>query len=206
MRRITGRTTSSRTSSTRLPAVASGALGALANDWQISGIYRWSSGVPYTINYSIPALPPRTSPATTARPARASSSTATLVRDRARPVPADRQSSAAFAPPRPGSKGNESDRFFLHGPTINNLDLSFSKRVRIKGTAAVEIRFDLFNALNHTQWTGVNNTVNFASLTDPTITNLPYDSSGTLVNQNGFGTITGVRPPRTLQLVTRFTF
>jgi hypothetical protein len=52
----------------------------------------------------------------------------------------------------------------------------------------------------------VNNTVSFASLTDPTITNLPYDASGNLVNQNGFGTINGVAPPRTLQLVARVTF
>ena len=39
----------------------------------------------------------------------------------------------------------------------------------------------MFNALNHTQFTGVNNTVNFASLTDPTITNLPYNAQGNLV-------------------------
>ena len=49
-------------------------------------------------------------------------------------------------------------------------------------------------------------TANFASLTDRTITNLPYDASGNLVNPNGFGAITGVAPPRTLQLVTRVTF
>ena len=36
--------------------------------------------------------------------------------------------------------------------------------------------------------------------------NLPYDASGNLVRPNGFGTITGVRAPRTLQLVTRLTF
>jgi hypothetical protein len=64
----------------------------------------------------------------------------------------------------------------------------------------------MFNALNHTQFTGVNNTVNFESLTDPTITNLPYDASGNLVRQNGFGTINGVAPPRQLQLVARVTF
>jgi hypothetical protein len=64
----------------------------------------------------------------------------------------------------------------------------------------------MFNALNHTQFTGVNNTVNFASLSDPTITNLPYDASGTLVRPNGFGTISGVAPPCQLQLVMRFTF
>jgi hypothetical protein len=68
------------------------------------------------------------------------------------------------------------------------------------------VRLDAFNALNHTQFSGVNNTAVFASLTDPTITNLPYDESGNLVRYNGFGSINGVRPPRTLQLVTRLTF
>ena len=41
--------------------------------------------------------------------------------------------------------------------------------------------------------------MNFASLTDPTIANLPYNASGQLVNQNGFGTINAVAPARTLQ-------
>jgi hypothetical protein len=29
-------------------------LGLLANAWQISGVYRWMSGTPYPIAYSIP--------------------------------------------------------------------------------------------------------------------------------------------------------
>ena len=206
MRRITGRTTSSRTSSTRrrpLPAARSGRSPTIGRS-RASIAGRPASRITSTTRFQV--SPPRTSPGTTARPAPASSSTATLVNGSSTDPYRQIGNPTAFAPPRPGSTGTESDRFFLHGPTINNLDLSFSKRVRIKGTAAAEIRFDLFNALNHTQWTGVNNTVNFASLTDPTITNLPYDSSGRLVNQNGFGTINGVRPPRTLQLVTRFTF
>ena len=70
----------------------------------------------------------------------------------------------------------------------------------------MEVRLDAFNALNHTQFTGVNSTVNFASVTDHTITNLPYNSAGQLVNINGFGTVNGVAAPRTLQLVTRLTF
>ena len=72
--------------------------------------------------------------------------------------------------------------------------------------AKFEIRLDIFNALNTVQFTTVNNTVNFRSLTDPTITNLPYDAQGNLVQRNGFGTISGVAPPRTLQLVTRVAF
>jgi len=70
----------------------------------------------------------------------------------------------------------------------------------------LEVRLDAFNALNHTQFTGVNSTVSFASLSDWTITNLPHDAHGNLVRNNGFGSISGVAPPRTLQLVTRLTF
>ena len=121
-----------------------------------------------------------------------------------RPLQADRHS--CFAPPQVGSKGDESARLFLHAPPINNLDMSISKTFAMKKGIRLEVRLDAFNALNHTQFTGVNTTVNFASLTDPTITNLPYDSNGNLIRNNGFGSINGVAPPRTLQLVTRLTF
>jgi hypothetical protein len=94
----------------------------------------------------------------------------------------------------------------VRNPPINNLDLSLSKNFAVVKSVKFEFRVDMFNALNHTQFTGVNSTVNFASLTDRTITNLPFDASGKLVNQNGFGTINGVAPPRTLQLMTRVTF
>jgi hypothetical protein len=106
----------------------------------------------------------------------------------------------------PGSKGDETSRFFARNPPLNNFDLSVSKNVGITHGAKFEIRLDIFNVLDTVQFTGVNNTVNFASLTDRTITNLPYDAQGNLVQRNGFGTINGVAPPRTLQLVTRITF
>ena len=94
----------------------------------------------------------------------------------------------------------------MHAPPINNLDMSLSKKFKIYGRTNAEFRVDMFNALNHTQFTGVNATANFASLTDKTITNLPYDASGNLVRPNGFGTINGVAPPRQLQLMTRISF
>jgi hypothetical protein len=100
----------------------------------------------------------------------------------------------------------ESARYFLHGPPVDNLDLSLSKSFAFGKGIRLEVRLDAFNALNHTQFTGVNNIPVFASLSDWTITNLAYDASGNVVRNNGFGSITGVRPPRTLQLVTRLTF
>ena len=115
-----------------------------------------------------------------------------------------------FAPPQVGSLGLESGRNYLNRAPLNNLDLSVQKSFPVMGSRrAVRFRVDAFNALNHTQFIGPNNqimTVNFASLTDPTITNLPHDSQGNLVRRDGFGAITNVAQPRTLQLVTRITF
>lgn len=189
----------------QLPTFAGGALGHLTNDWQISGIYRAMTGVPYPINFSIPGIT-------------AVNLTGSDGNNNARVVltgdpgpgatgdPYRMLDTSVFAPPQPGSLGFESARFFVYGPGLNSLDLSVSKSVRIGGRVRAEIRLDAFNALNHTQFSGVNSTVNFRSLTDPTITNLPYDSTGSLVNRNGFGTVNGVRPARELQLVTRLSF
>jgi hypothetical protein len=113
---------------------------------------------------------------------------------------------SCFAPPQPGSVGLESGRFFVHGPATNNLDMSLSKTFPVGKRVKLEARVDAFNALNHTQFTGVNATANFKSLTDHTITNLPYNANGDLVNVNGFGAVNGVAAPRTLQVVTRLTF
>ncbi len=94
----------------------------------------------------------------------------------------------------------------MHAPATNNLDLSVSKVIPIGKTVKMEVRVDAFNALNHTQFTGVNATANFANPGDTAITNLPYDANGNLVRNNGFGSINGVAAPRTIQLVTRLTF
>jgi len=91
-------------------------------------------------------------------------------------------------------------------PPNSTLDLSIAKSFPFGGRRRFEIRLDAFNALNTVNYSGVNATINFRSLTDLTITNLPYDSSGNLVNRNGVGTINGVGSARQLQLMTRFSF
>ncbi|HWR52175.1 MAG TPA: hypothetical protein VN428_13775, partial [Bryobacteraceae bacterium] len=59
---------------------------------------------------------------------------------------------------------------------------------------------------NHTQFNGINSTLRFSGLTNPSITNLPYDSTGKLANMNGFGTVSGVESPRIVQLVMKVEF
>lgn len=186
------------------PKVAKGVLGLLANEWQISGIYRLTSGRPYSIGWSVPGYGSTNiiggtdftaRVVVTCDPGKGSSGD-----------PYQQINTACFAPPTLGGNGYESARYFLHSPPINNLDLSLSKAFSIGKGVRLEVRLDAFNAFNKTQFTGVNSTVSFASITDHTVTNLPYDANGNLVRQNGFGTINGVAPPRTLQLVTRLTF
>jgi hypothetical protein len=189
------------------PKVASGALGMIANDWQLSGIYRWTSGRPYNVNYSIPGIGAANLTGNDGNPG-----ARVALRPGCDPGkgwsddPYRQINTACFLPPQPGSDGAESARFFLWNPPINNLDLSISKAIPVGNTVRMEVRLDMFNALNHTQFISVNNTVNFASLTDPTITNLPHDGNGNLVRNNGFGSINQVAPGRTIQLVTRLTF
>ena len=190
----------------QLPSFTSSkVLGLLINEWQLSGAYRWTSGRPYGVGFNIDGISAANLTGTDGNP----NARIVLTCDPGGGSSSDpyRQiNTACFAPPQPHSDGAESSRFFLHAPPINNLDLSISKRVTVYGRSQFEFRVDMFNALNHTQFTGVNATANFASLTNPAITNLPYDANGNLTQRNGFGTINGVAPPRSLQLVTRVTF
>ena len=84
---------------------------------------------------------------------------------------------------------------------INNLDASMSKIFGGPKRLKFEFRVDAFNVFNHTQFTGFNGTANFTSLSNPTITNLGNES-----RTSGFGAVSGVAAPRTLQIVTRVTF
>jgi hypothetical protein len=93
----------------------------------------------------------------------------------------------------------------MYLPPAQSLDLSISKSFPLGGRRRFEIRLDAFNALNLVNFSSVNSTIYFKSLTDSTITNLPDDGSGNL-NKSGVGTISGVGPARQLQLMTRFTF
>ena len=102
--------------------------------------------------------------------------------------------------------GDESARYFVRRPPLNNVDMSVSKQFSIWKQTKFELRIDAFNALNHTQFTGINSTANFAAYGSSTITNLAYNSAGQLVNKSGFGAVNGVNNPRVLQVVTRFTF
>lgn len=132
--------------------------------------------------------------------------------------PYNRLNAGTFAAPSPGSIGIESRRNYLNTPGVNNFDMSLQKNVSLTERAHMEFRLDAFNVFNHTQFSGVNSTLNFnvfSTIVNGKITNYnPVPAPGSLavnpvtgaINTGGFGAINGVRPARVLQTVVRFVF
>ena len=127
----------------------------LLNDWQLSGVYRWTSGRPYASATRSRASAMPTSPATTAtRGAHRAD-----LRSRASGYGSDpykQFNTGCFAPPQPGSDGAESARFFMRLPADQQPRHVALEAVQRRQATKFEFRLDAFNALNHTQFTGVN--------------------------------------------------
>jgi hypothetical protein len=186
------------------PPVTASALKYLTNDWQISGNYRWMTGAPYAVGHNISGV------SATNLTGSDQGARIIITGDTGKGYSDDPYkmfNTGAFTAPGPGSNGLESPRVYMVNPPTNNLDMSLSKSLPLGGKRRIEIRLDAFNALNHTQFSGVNTTANYSGLNDrTTITNLAKDASGKVVNQTGFGSVNGVRPPRQLQLMARIAF
>jgi carboxypeptidase family protein len=177
--------------------------GFLLNNWQLSGIYRYQTGAPYNVTFSIPGISAYTL-------------TGTQTNEGARVAivgnpggggssdPYRQFNVSAFTVPKPGSIGLESGRNFLYRPPINSWELALSKEFRFGERAKVELRLDAFNALNHTQFDNINSQLVVRSFADPTPTNIADPNTRSLFT--GFGAVTSVRPPRNLQMVARFQF
>jgi Carboxypeptidase regulatory-like domain len=176
-------------------------LGYALNDWQLSGVYRYATGLPYNVMFNVANLPAYNLTGTqTIEGARIA-----LLKDLGSGSSIDPYQQfdvTAFAVPGVGSTSFESGRNYLHRAPINSVDLSLSKRFHVKERAEFELRLDAFNALNHTQFNDVNSTLDFAADLSPG--NL---ASPTARNRfTGFGAITSVRLPRNLQWSARFQF
>lgn len=219
----------------RYGAFNSRALRVVADGWQISGTTQFRTGLPYTPGIgSITVCNPSTSTATscssigqlglnsniTGTPdfgpriavvGNPKAGTSNRAYDRLNP--------GAFSIPVPGSLGLESRRNYLNTPGVNDFDMSLQKKISLTERAHVELRADAFNVFNHTQFSGVNNTLSFWVMS--TITNGKVDSFGNVLpvptslatnpntgklNLAGFGAVSGSRPARIMQLVTRFVF
>jgi hypothetical protein len=99
---------------------------------------------------------------------------------------------AAFARPAQGTYGNAGPVNF-RGPGVNNWNLNFAKRIPVsKETRAIETRVEMYNAFNHTQFSGV-------------VTAAQFDPTGKQI-AGRFGQVNAARNPRIIQVALRFSF
>jgi hypothetical protein len=98
---------------------------------------------------------------------------------------------ACFANPPAGVNrvGNES-RNVIIGPPTTRFDATLSKSIQFNESKSLQLRWEVFNIFNHTNFT----TLNLA------ITTLNNGLGG------GFGAVNGTRDPRTMQLGMKFIF
>jgi hypothetical protein len=187
----------------------------LLNNWQVSGITSLSSGAPFVVGggtsvsevgkYSVQGVGATTlnrritgSEGWSPRP---------YITCNPNKSPGDRTLTAfinasCFQPAIRPSLGMESSVRPFRGPGVNNWDLSIFKKIPVGGDNQryFQLRFEMYNAWNHTQWSTFNFTPTFDNTTGA-ITNLP-----SATNRFGFGALNAVRNPRNIQLAAKFYF
>lgn len=101
---------------------------------------------------------------------------------------------AAFARPGKGDPGN-AGKVSIRNPGVNNWDMALGKRFPLLHDTEkryLQLRWEAYNAFNHTQYSGLNTTARF-------------DLQGNQVNAL-FGQVTSTRSPRVMQGSLRFVF
>jgi hypothetical protein len=168
-----------------LPKIPTGgaamkALGLVANDWQLSGIFTGSSGNRYDLNYSYN---------TAGGQVNLTGSPDYSARIIYKGDPGDGCSSDRFkqfdtsivAGPTYNSVGLESGRNLMVGCPTYRTDLAIARNIRFgKGTRQLQLRVDAFNAFNQAAITGRQNQIQFNSPTDQTIRNSQFLADGSV--------------------------
>jgi len=163
-------------------------VGWLLDNWQVSGITSFISGAPFTPGFSTVDSTDITGSAEGARinvvgDASLPKSQRTFFRN---------FNTDAFARPGLRDFGNAGVNV-LRGPGINNWDINVGKRVPLFSEARyIQFRTELFNAWNHTQYSGLFTTARF-------------DATGKQVDSN-FGAYSSARNPRIIQLSLKVVF
>jgi hypothetical protein len=180
----------------QLPLDHFGGPSRLVKGWRLSGITRFSTGIPVTLvetddnsllgtaGAGAISLPIDT-------PDFASGS---VSRSDPRSITTPYFDTTLFTPETVGTLGNAKRRFFS-GPGLNNWDMALLKDTLIREGMNLEFRAELFNAFNHAQF----------NLPDGNITDTQTVSPDTGRLQ-GFGTITSARDPRIMQLSLKLLF
>jgi len=126
---------------------------------------------------------------------------------------------AAFGVPGIADDGPY-DRFYVRNPGFNNHDLSLFKNIPLGGNGKrmLQLRLEMFNVLNHTQFSGYNLTTNvtngagqtgaaiFNDYTNLSVTNSTRPAGDIRPLGTFFGEYNAVRDPRIIQLAAKLYF
>ena len=159
------------------PSFQQPALRAVASDWRLSLIYRWSSGAPLTIASGVD----RAITGLAGQPADQLGDN--VYSDTSGKLGSQFINRAAFATPALGAYGN-AGFFSFYGFNNWNLDVSLSRMFQLPGSHRVEARIEAFNLTNAVR---------------------PNDPNVTLTAAT-FGRVTSVQDPRILQFALRYMF
>jgi hypothetical protein len=168
-------------------------VGRVLGGWQVSGIATYNSGLPFTVVTSnfdpagtgIINANPTARPILLCDPNDNAPHTATQWFNTAcfQPNPANTANTAALG--FENVLGN-TPRGVVEGPPTHRVDLTMAKNIRITESARLQLRAEVFNIFNHTNFRG------FSSLN--------------ITGGANFGRIGSVRDPRTMQFGAKITF
>jgi hypothetical protein len=173
-----------------LPKLAGGnpVAKAVLNGWQVSGITTFQSGAPMSVGWTTSGFAVPDISGTPSQGAR--------IQVNGNPVLPKSQraftqffNTGVFSIPAVGTFGN-AGRYLLRGPGLNNWNMGVMKAFRLHERLAGQFRWEMYNAFNHTQFTGVNSSASF-------------NAQGQQVNSL-FGSYTSAASPRIMQFALRF--
>ena len=102
--------------------------------------------------------------------------------------------------------------YFPRSRADHTLDLAIARNIRLGSVRQVQLRIDMFNALNTVIYNSFVTQLQLNSPTDQTVRNSQYNADGTLnparlrPRSAGFGAVNGAQAMRTIQLQLRFQF
>jgi len=179
---------------------------AVLNNWTISGISTFATGNPDFISFGVQGIGGgevnrRWTGSETYGPRVVINGTP----QSGSGTPTSWINTSAFALPLIGkSNGLESASRPIRKPGINNFDLSIFKQFPMGSeNRFLQLRLEMFNAFNHTQFSDFNRGATFNL--QGVLTNLPTALGGG-GGRYGFGAITAARDPRLIQLAAKFYF
>ena len=159
------------------------------NDWDLSGITRFSTGFPVTLtNFGDTSLWGTQSNGINNLPVDEPSYQEGPLELNHNPRNGKPFfNTALFSVPSLGDPGNARRRFFS-SPGIDNYDMSLQKNLSLSESRALVLRVEGFNVFNHAQFCG------------------PQAINGNITDNNEFGYVVSAAAPRLLQLAAKLVF